>query len=320
MAEAPSRGEPPCDSCPTVSIVLLTYNGMPVVTECFKMLLSQHYPSPVEVIHIDSGSTDDTVKVAAAHGITTRRISKRQFHHSRTRNLAATMAKNEIVVFVSQDAVPSSRQWLKNLIEPFVDPVVGGVYGRQIAPSHISLLRQYGLLYTYPQKREVRHLSDGMHGSLPMFRFSNVNSAIRRDLVNRLCFDERAMVCEDHGMCRDILMAGYNIVYEPEAAVIHGHQRSLLEEFQWSFYNGCSLKRMGILDCGGNKSEFAYGLARLEAEWSHFVARGMPLTALHGLLISIMKWVGVQIGKREEQIPSSILRWLFKEYKSCSGH
>jgi rhamnosyltransferase len=299
----------------TVSIILLTYNGMPEVEECLAMVFRQEYHSSIEVVHIDSGSTDGTLDVAAAHGINTHHISKSEFHHSLTRNFAAGLSTNDILVFLTQDSIPSDNLWLKKLIEAFTDPAVGGVYGRQIPPERIGDLRRYALQYIYPFGREIRDLTNNRRISLSMFRFSNANCAVRADLCRRFKFNEMALVCEDHGMCRDILEAGFKIVYEPDAAVIHGHERTLLGEFKWAFYNGCSLKRMGILGRRGLKSEFEYGIARLKAEWEYFTAKGMYWMAFEGFIISGLRWFGVQIGKQEEKIPRWIMQRFFNDFE-----
>ena len=299
----------------TVSIILLTYNGMPEVEKCLAMIFRQEYHSSIEVVHIDSGSTDGTLDVTAAYGINTHHINQRDFHHSRTRNLAASLARNDILVFLTQDAIPSDNLWLENLTEPLTDPAVGGVYGRQIPPEWIGILRRYALQYIYPLEREIRDLTNSNRVSLKLFRFSDANSAVRADLCRRFKFSEVALVCEDHGMCRDILEAGFKIVYEPNAPVIHGHERSLLGEFKWAFYNGCSLKRMGILGRRGMQSELEYGIARIKAEWKYFTAKGMYWIAFQGFIVSVLRWSGVQIGKQEDKIPSWILRRLFKDFK-----
>src|SRR5580704_9435179 len=102
----------------TISIVLLTYNGMPLIQDCLRMISRQAVDAEIEIVHIDSGSTDGTLDVARAFPLQTVHIRKDDFHHSRTRNFAATIARGEIVVFLSQDAIPDSPSWLFNLVAP----------------------------------------------------------------------------------------------------------------------------------------------------------------------------------------------------------
>ncbi len=138
---------------PKVSILFLTLNGMDVVERTLDAVFRQDYPGEVEMIHIDSGSTDGTVEAAKRHGVETRVIDPAEFHHSRTRNLAADLASHPILVFLTQDAVPADDQWLRRLVAPFEDPRVGGVYGKQIPPEGMGALRGYALRCIYPDTR-----------------------------------------------------------------------------------------------------------------------------------------------------------------------
>lgn len=302
-----------------VSLVLLTYNGMPSFEECLRMITLQEFEWPLEIIHIDSGSTDRTLDVARAFSLPTRHIQKKDFHHSRTRNLAADLARNNIVVYLSQDAIPASRRWLSSLVSPFREQTVGGVYGRQIPPETMGPLRKCAMRHLYPTTRDVRNPSTVPQITLSMMRFSDANAAIRKELVSRFRFNERALVCEDHGMCRDILTAGYKVTYEPAAAVIHGHERSLLGEFQWAVDNGISLTRMGILaPKDGSRSELRYGFATAARQITHFIQTHEYQYALMSGCVSAVRWVGVQLGKREHSLPPWLLRKVSPGIRSAS--
>ena len=109
-------------------------------------------------------------------------------------------------------------------------------------------------------------------------------------------------------MCRDILMSGRKVVYEPAAEVVHCHERNLRQEFQWAVDNAISMKRLGLLDNPAMGSEFRYGLERIRADWRYFTGRRMYGCAVRGLVFSAAKWAGVQLGKRHDALPSWLLR------------
>ena len=90
------------------SILLLTKNDAPNVSSCLNAIYSQKYNDPFEVIAIDSGSTDGTLDVLRRFPLQLRQIPPESFHHARTRNLAAGCANGEVLVFLSQDAIPVS--------------------------------------------------------------------------------------------------------------------------------------------------------------------------------------------------------------------
>jgi len=286
-----------------VSILYLTKNGFPSVRESLLAVRDQDYQGPAEIICVDSGSTDRTVEFMRERGVELHSIPPSQFHHGRTRNFAASLAKHEVLVFLTQDAIPVSDQWLKNLVAPLEDPNVGGTYGRQIPLPDTSPVRARGLESLYPTVRQVKNLRQVHEVHVGLFRFSNANSAIRAEVWRRFKFSEATLMCEDQGMCRDILMNGMSVVYVPEAAVIHSHERSLWEEFKWAVDNGISLKRLGILGNPEIGGEFKYGMKKLKDDLQHFVSRRMYGCALKSLTVSGVKWLGVQLGKREDVLP-----------------
>lgn len=293
---------------PDVSIILLTLNEAGVVGETLDQVFAQEYLGAIEVIHIDSDSDDDTCAIVKTRGVETIAIARGDFHHSRTRNMGADRASHDILIFLSADAVPRSKHWLAKLTAPFADPKVGGVYGKQVAPPGTGALRTYALACVYPDTREVRDLAKVDRPTLAMTRFSNANCAVRTELCRRFRFHEDSIVCEDHGMCWDILQAGYQVVYEPEAAVTHGHERPILSEFGWAVDNAVSLRRMGILGNPAIGGELRYGIARIVKEFRHFAGKGQFLLALGSFVVSVLRWLGIQVGKREDKLP----RWLIR--------
>ncbi len=66
---------------PTVSIVLLTRNGLPDFERCVSMISQQTIEAEVEIIHIDSGSTDGTLDASAFAPDSTHIRSDSDFHH-----------------------------------------------------------------------------------------------------------------------------------------------------------------------------------------------------------------------------------------------
>jgi rhamnosyltransferase len=294
------------DPQPSVSILLLIKNELSFLKESFPILSRQDYTGKIEYIYVDSGSTDGTVEFMASQGIAAHPIAPMDFHHGKTRNLAASLARNDILVYLSGDAVPTCENWLSNLIAPFQDPRVGGVYGRQIALPTTSTMRTYAMEFEYPMEAQVRDLKTVDKPNLGMFRMSNANSAIRKEVWARFKFDETVIMSEDVGMCYNILTSGMQVHYLPDAAVIHCHDRSLWYEFQKAFDSAISLKRMGVLDNAALGSETGYGIQRVRREWKHWTAKNRYGYALKSMLISGLKWFGVQLGKRADSLPRFI--------------
>ena len=293
---------------PSVSILFVVKNERRNLERMFPTLLAQDYVGPVEYICVDSGSSDGTVEFMREHGAVIREIPPGDFHHGRTRNLAASLATGEILVMLSGDAFPVSARWLSNLAGPFADPRVGAVYGKQTAPEGMGALRRQSLASEYSETRQVRDPARIDRYNPGHFRFSNANGAVRRELWERFRWNEALLLAEDQGLCRDILNAGYQVIYEPEAEVIHGHERSLWGEFKFALDNGLSLSRIGILNNPEVGGELRYGLARVKTDLSHFMKRGRFDCVVLSLLSFAARYAGVQMGKRERKLPRWFLR------------
>ncbi len=227
-----------------VSIVIPTYNGGEDFKRCLEAVHSQEIDFPFEVIAIDSGSTDDTVQVAKDFSVKVLEINKRDFDHGLTRNMGIETSKGGFIVLLTQDAVPADRNWLKALIKPFYeDELVAGVYARQIPREDADVLtkRHLNNWLTARKERDVKHITDrAAYEALPPMKkymfcnFDDVCSCIRRSVWEKIPY-ERAVFAEDLDWSKKVLEAGYKIVYEPGAAVVHSHDRSVFYEYKRTY-------------------------------------------------------------------------------------
>ncbi len=230
-------------SAPEISVLLLTKDGMAYLEEVVQAIFSQQTVEPFEVIAIDSGSTDGTLEVLRRYPVEIKEISPQQFNHGMTRNLGIDMARGELVALLTQDATPSSETWLEKMAANFSDPGVAGVYCRQIPRPNADVLtaKQLNAWLTGRLQRDVTQIEDReAYRSLPpmehyMFcNFDNVSSCIRKEIWRKIPFPS-ASFAEDIEWSKQILEEGYKVVYEPEAAVIHSHARSVLYEYKRTY-------------------------------------------------------------------------------------
>ena len=134
--------------------------------------------------------------------------------------------------------------------------------------------------------------------------FSNVNSAIRRDVWQRFPFADDLFFAEDQDWARRVLLAGYTLSYEPSAAVHHSHRYSVKTAFKRFFDTGASADR-GFLAGGSAASgvlrKEALRYAREEVAWLARTGRRrwIPYAAVYELA----KFLGVQLGARHRRIP-----------------
>jgi len=293
------------------SILVLTKNDAYNIEAGLKSIFCQSTPASFEVIVVDSGSTDSTLEIVKGFPVRLEQIPAESFHHARTRNFAATLAKGEILVFLSQDATPSSNLWLQSLVANFDDPSVGAVYGRQLPKPGSSLERQDALDTVYGEQRVVKDPKHRNGLGYRFYHFSDVNAAIRRSVWEASRFPEDLKVFEDLGIAKRILDAGWKIVYEPEACVFHSHHHTTLGLFKRYFDIGYTLKQLQIWDAPGTRSSLLRdGRKLLGKKIRRFTGREDGRRARAALGQDIAKSAGLFLGLNRDYLPSVLKRHL----------
>jgi len=284
-----------------VSVIIPTLNAGKNFSGLLDKIASQDFEKPLEIIVVDSGSKDGTVETALNFN-SIRLIEITDFTHGRARNIGARAAAGKFLVFMTQDCRPGNERWLGNLLKPFSDNRVAATFSRQIPFPDANPMERHFLANNFPARRIVRHL-DGKKepGILDVF-FSNVSSAIRREIWARFPFDEQIIMSEDQQFARQALLAGYRTVYEPESVVIHSHNYSLARVFQRYFDSVHSLRAI----FGGSlndmiKPAFCYIISEQQYIWRHH----KPLIPYY-LIYYMTKVAGSMFGRQARFLP----RWL----------
>ncbi|MEO0650930.1 MAG: glycosyltransferase [Planctomycetota bacterium] len=229
-----------------------TWQGEEFLERCLQMLARQQVDLDWDFLAIDSGSTDGTLEIlrrARARfpvPLSVESIHQVEFDHGDTRNLLASRSSGDLLVFLTQDAIPSGPDWLATLAANFEDPRVGAAYCRNVArpdcePVTAVLSAQDP---GYATERQVVELppADEYARMTPderrlLYNFNDVASAVRRELWERHPFP-RTQFGEDVLLARGLLEAGFQIVYDAEASVEHSHDYSAEETFKRAAVDG----------------------------------------------------------------------------------
>lgn len=212
------------------------------------MILAQQLPDgyDLELLVIDSGSSDNSIAILEKYGrkITLKTIPNSEFSHGGTRSKAAHIAAGEYMLFLSQDASPVNERWIINMLEPFfISPKVGCVFGRQIPrpDAAASIKREVASVFGGLGAADsiVIHrtasLIDGFETNPVNTFFSDVNSAVRRDLlIGKVPFRD-VNYAEDQALAEDMQRHGYLKVYSPLGAVWHSNEYTVQEYYKRKF-------------------------------------------------------------------------------------
>jgi rhamnosyltransferase len=281
-----------------ISILIPVKNGGADLARCLEAIASQRVDDDVEVVVVDSGSTDGSAERARELGANVHEIPPEQFVHGATRNLAAQLSRGETLVFTTQDAVPASDHWLARLVGALQGDGIVGAYGRQLPHEDATPPEQFFLDFMYGPTRRVQRLGGIDELSFEQTLFSNVNSAIPRTVWQEHPFRDDVTMSEDQEWSRRMLLAGYAIVYEPEAAVRHSHAYTLRGAFRRFYDSGASASRSYV---AGEESRAAlrrafrrYAAGELRWLWRTGRKRWIPYTIVYELA----KLAGLQLGLR----------------------
>lgn len=198
---------------PEISIIVRTKNEERWIAHCLAMLNKQDYQD-FEVILVDNQSTDHTVTVASRYPLAAV-VNIDKFLPGLALNEGIRASKGRFVVCLSAHCIPKGTDWLSTLRRNFdEDERLAGVYGRQLPLSFTKAVDKRDLITVFGQDRRVQ---------IKDYFFHNANSMLRRDVWEKFPFDEQVTNIEDRVWGKEVIEAGYSIVYDPDAAVYHHH-------------------------------------------------------------------------------------------------
>lgn len=279
----------------SLSVLMPTWQGREFLGRVLAALAAQRLELPWDMLAIDSGSTDGTLELLAEAAarfpvpLRVERIDKLEFDHGDTRNLLAARSQGELLVFLTQDAIPADERFLAKLARNFEDPAVGAAYCRNLPRPDAELLTKVfsaGDPGYQPGRRETRLPEPAAYAALSpherrlLYNFNDVASAVRRELWERHPFP-RTSFGEDVLMARALLEAGYTVVYDDQAVVEHSHDYDPAESYARAFIDGRFNAEWLDRDCVASEADARVLTARqLERDRTALEAAGLSPPSL----------------------------------------
>ena len=203
----------------SLSLIIRCYNEEAHIGRLLTGVMHQTR-RPDEIIVVDSGSDDATLAIASTFPVQIERIAPDDFSFGRALNLGLRAASGDIAVMASAHVYPVYDSWLELLTAPFENDSVALSYGRQQTPEDGRFSERQLLARWFPARSTAvqRH---------PFC--NNANAAIRRELWERLPYDEDLTGLEDIDWAKRALAQGYVLSYVAEAPVVHVHDESFAQ-------------------------------------------------------------------------------------------
>jgi rhamnosyltransferase len=295
-----------------ISVVIPVKDGGSDLVRCLDAIALQEVDDTVEIVVVDSGSVDGSVAVARSRGAMVREILPHEFTHGAARNLGASAANGDILVFISQDAYPVDSSWLASLTRPLRRELgVAGVYGRQLPHAGANPPEVFFLDFLYGQEPRVQQATSPSELNMDTTLFSNVNAAMRRAVWEHFPFVDDIIMSEDQEWSQRVLTAGYSLVYEPTAAVRHSHNYTLMSAFRRFFDSGVSAERAYLAGQRPSRQVLRATAARYAREEITWLTRtGQRRWIPYAAIYEGAKFLGLVLGANHDRLPLSAKRRL----------
>ncbi len=313
---------------PEATVAIPTRNGGVLLERTLAALARQTVKH--ELLVCDSGSTDDSAVLARTHGARVLAIAPSQFSHGGTRNLLMKNASGARVAFLTQDAEPASERWLERLLGGFgLANDVAIVYGpyhprpHAAAPVRVELERWFTSLA--PDERPRVERLESQERSLPVADlmgrrgfFTDANACLARAAWEHVPFRE-VHYAEDRVLAIDMLRAGYAKAFVPDAAVLHSHDYTTLQELRRCFDEWRGLREVYGWREPASPAHLLRGLrGELGRAREELIAQDVPAGRRRATLAAVARHhavcrTGALLGSRAERLPAGARRRLSLE-------
>lgn len=242
------------------TVFIPTWFGIDYIEALLKAVVRQKLDQPFEILIYDTSSTDGTQEVIKKfvdthENIRWRVLTKAEYGHGRTRQRAAEDANGEIVVYLSQDAIPAHDKWLYEMIKPFeINDKIVAVMGKQQPRNNAFPLLKYEIQKVFSSFGPDLGTSIFYHdyfvenqGQYDFISFySDVNSAARKSTLTGNIPYRDVDYAEDQLLGRDVIDKGLMKAFAPRGNVIHSNDMKLREYAARMFDEVMGLRRTGI--------------------------------------------------------------------------
>ena len=297
----------------SVSIILPTRDNEDHIGTLLECIFSQQFNGDIEVLMLDSSddrTPDIASKYSSERNLRILRVEPEDYNYGGTRNLGASLTSGDILVFISTDVDIRDERWLSKLVRNLKDPLVAGIYGRQIPKEDASPMEEFFIQDTYPNRRKVYFLGD--NGKITDFFFSNTNTAMKRKVWEKIPLPEM-LKSEDQEWAKRVLKAGFKIVYDPKAAVYHSHHYSLRKVFREYFDSGATLPYVYDEEIIDTPSFLVRGLKYEFRKIRYFKEKKYMKYIPYSFVYDFSKFLGYFLGTKYKYMPLKLRKILCRK-------
>ncbi len=226
---------------PAVSVIMRSFNEAWAIGDTIRQVFAQDFAGAIELIVIDSGSSDDSLEIIqAAKPARLIQIPLGSYVPGVVLNQGARAASHEWLVYLNADATPVGDTWLSELLAPgLASAGFGAVFSRQVARPDCQAVFAHDYERCFGPERESMNWGHF---------FSMVSCVTRRAVLEKQPIREDLQYAEDDEWTRRLARHGMAILYAPESVVMHSHNYTLRQSYKRAFGDAKAMAAAGTLE------------------------------------------------------------------------
>ena len=232
-------------------------------------------------------------------------IAKKDFDHGGTRQFGAEHSDADVMIFMTQDAVPADEFLVEKLVEVLETgrevTTVAVAYARQLPQKDCHIVKQYTRQFNYPEQSRIKTKADIPVLGIKTFFCSDVCAAYRKDLFEELGgFESPVIFNEDMFFAANAISHGYGVAYAAEAKVVHSHNYTMRQQFHRNFDLAVSQKQHPeIFEQVSSETE---GMKLVKSTVAYLFKIRKPWLIFHFGMQCVGKYAGFWLGKHYEKL------------------
>lgn len=282
-----------------IDVIIPTYKPDEKLIKIFDNLSSQSVPvNKVIVMNTEKELWNTDIDETKYPIVEVHHISKEEFDHGKTRNVGVSYSDADIIVLMTQDAVPANELLIESLVKALSeDDQIGGAYARQLPTEDSSLSEKFTRGFNYPDAPIIKSVDDIEKLGIKAFFCSNVCAAYKKSIFDKLGgFVNEAIFNEDMVYAHKLLVNGYKIKYEPKACVYHTHEYTGKQQYKRNF--DLAVSQVMNKDTFDGISSESEGKKYVIAAFKYFVKNKKPFEIIPFGIKCVYKYMGYRQGKR----------------------
>ena len=275
-----------------VDVIIPTYKPGKEFEELICRLQKQTYSIHRIIIINTQTGVFPTELESEPYQIEIMHIRPEDFDHGGTRNMGASISYADIVLYMTQDAVPADEHLIEKFANVFeMHPELGIAYGRQLPREDCNIIERYTRRFNYPEKSRIKSKVDLPQLGIKTFFCSDVCAAYRRNyLLSAGGFEDPTIFNEDMIFAGKRILAGDKVAYVAEAKVIHSHNYTGSQQFHRNFDLAVSqAQHPEVFEGVPSEGE---GIRMVKATAKYLIRSGQPLKIWNLVYQSGCKYIG----------------------------